>query len=125
MKLSELTEKTDSKIEQGDENLEINSAAGLDIAEAGQITFLANLKYTPQVKNTKASAIFLSEGVEIERENIAILRAKDAYISYTLALREFHPMPEIVPSIHKTACRKFAFIAGFYKQIQPHDHLES
>ncbi|MGI8668645.1 MAG: UDP-3-O-(3-hydroxymyristoyl)glucosamine N-acyltransferase [Aridibacter sp.] len=103
MKLSELAEKTDSQIERGRENLEINAAAGLDIAEAEEITFLANPKYTPQVKDTKASAVFLSEGVEIEREDIAILRAKDAYVAYTLALREFHPMPEIVPSIHKTA----------------------
>jgi UDP-3-O-[3-hydroxymyristoyl] glucosamine N-acyltransferase len=103
MKLSELAEKTGSKIEQGSKDLEIKAAAGLDIAEAGEVTFLANPKYTPQVQSTNASAIFLSEGVEIEREDIAILRAKDAYVAYTLALREFHPMPEIVPSIHKSA----------------------
>ncbi len=103
MKLSELAKKTDAKIETGDGNLEINAAAGLDIAEKNEITFLANPKYTPQVNQTKANAIFLSESVEITRKDIAILRAKDAYVAYTLALREFHPMPEIVVSIHQSA----------------------
>ncbi len=103
MKLSELADKTNSKIEQGQKDSEIKAAAGLDIAKSGEITFLANPKYTPQVKETEASAIFLSEGVEIKRDDIAILRAKDAYVAYTMALREFHPMPEIIPSIHQTA----------------------
>lgn len=67
------------------------------------MTFLANPKYTPQVKNTRASAIFLSEGVEIERDDIAVLRAEDAYVAYTLALRAFHPEPEIRPNVHPTA----------------------
>ncbi|MGI8639257.1 MAG: UDP-3-O-(3-hydroxymyristoyl)glucosamine N-acyltransferase [Pyrinomonadaceae bacterium] len=103
MKLSILAEKTFSSIEQGDKNLEINSAAGLDIAEGGQITFLANPKYTPQIKETKASAIFLNENVVLEREDMAILRAKDAYLAYTRALRLFNPEPEIVSFIHPAA----------------------
>lgn len=103
MKLSELAEKTFSTIERGDADLEITSAAGLDIAANGEITFLANLKYTPQIKTTEASAIFLNENVKIEREDIAVLRAKDAYLAYTRALRIFNPESEINPAIHKTA----------------------
>jgi UDP-3-O-[3-hydroxymyristoyl] glucosamine N-acyltransferase len=103
MKLAALAEKTFSRIERGDPDLEINSAAGLDIARAGEITFLANPKYTPQIRETRASAIFLNENVTLEREDIAVLRAKDAYLAYTRALRLFFSEPEIVPSIHKTA----------------------
>ena len=103
MKLLELAEKTFSTIERGDADLEIISAAGLDIAKTGEISFLANLKYAPQTKETKASAIFLNETFKLEREDIAILRAKDADLAYTRALRLFNPEPEIVPSIHKTA----------------------
>lgn len=103
MKLSELAEQTGASIAQGDPHLEINSAAGLDIAVAGEITFLANPKYTPKVRETKASAIFLSDKVEIDRADIAVLRAPDAYVAYTLALRAFHPVPAVVPSIHETA----------------------
>ncbi len=103
MKLSELAEKTFAVIEQGDGNLEIKSAAGLDIAERGQITFLANPKYTPQINTTRATAIFLNKNVESKRDDIAILRAKDAYLAYTRALRIFSPEPEIVPFIHPSA----------------------
>lgn len=103
MKLSELAEKTFSTIERGNADLEIKSAAGLEIAEAGDVAFLANLKYTPQIKTTKASAIFLNENAKIEREDIAVLRAKDAYLAYTRALRIFNPEQKLNFSIHKTA----------------------
>lgn len=103
MKLSELAEKTFAVIAQGDENLEIISAAGLDLAKENEITFLANPKYTPQIKDTKASAIFLNEKETCERTDIAVLRAKDPYLAYTRALRLFNPDTEIVASIHKTA----------------------
>jgi UDP-3-O-[3-hydroxymyristoyl] glucosamine N-acyltransferase len=103
MKLGQLAEKTFSSIENGSEDLEIISAAGLDIAGPGEITFLANPKYTPQIADTKASAIFLNEGVTIDRTDIAVLRAKDAYLAYTRALRLFHPEAKIKPGIHPTA----------------------
>ncbi len=103
MKLSILAEKTFSRIVQGDENFEITGAAGLDIAESGQITFLANPKYTPQIKETKAGAIFLNEDVSLERQDIAVLQTKDAYLAYTRALRLFNPEPEITSFVHPSA----------------------
>ena len=103
MKLSELAEATDSTIETGDRGLEITSAAGLDIAQPGDVTFLANPKYTPQIRETQASAIFLNEGVALDRTDIAVLRSKDSYLAYTRALRLFHPESEVVPSVHATA----------------------
>ncbi len=103
MKLAQLATATASNISQGSGDLEITSAAGLDIAQAGDVTFLANPKYTPEIKETRAAAIFLNENVEIGRDDIAILRAKDAYVAYTLALRLFFPTPPIVPGIHPSA----------------------
>lgn len=103
MKLSELAALTGSIIERGTGDLEINSAAGLDLASAGDITFLANRKYTPQVALTRAAAIFVSEGVEIERKDIAVLRSADAYVAYTETMRIFFPEPEIRQFTHSTA----------------------
>lgn len=103
MKLAQLAAATVSIISQGPADMEISSAAGLDLAGPGDVTFLANPKYTPQIKGTKASAIFVNETVEIERNDIAVLRAKDAYVAYTLALRLFFPTPQIVPGIHPSA----------------------
>src|SRR2546425_617672 len=103
MKLSELARETSSIIEIGSPDLEITSAGGLDIAGSTDITFLANPKYTPQISETRARAIFLNEDVTIDRDDIAVLRAKDAYVAYTLALRLFFPERPIVPAIHPTA----------------------
>jgi UDP-3-O-[3-hydroxymyristoyl] glucosamine N-acyltransferase len=103
MKLVDLAQKTFSKIESGDPELEIEAAAGLDLAKAGEVTFLANPKYTPQIRETRASAIFLNENVGIDRDDIAVLRSKDSYVAYTRALRLFHPDPPITPSIHPKA----------------------
>jgi UDP-3-O-[3-hydroxymyristoyl] glucosamine N-acyltransferase len=103
MKLSELAEITYSTIDLGSPDLEIDGAGGLDIAMAGDVTFLANPKYTPRVRETKASAIFLNESETIERDDIAVLRAKDPYLAYTRALRIFHPETELRPDVHPTA----------------------
>jgi UDP-3-O-[3-hydroxymyristoyl] glucosamine N-acyltransferase len=101
MKLSDLAQLTGARIE-GEDNVEIHGAAGLDEAREGHITFLANPRYTPRVNTTRASAIFLSEDAQTDR-NIAILRAKDPYLAYTRALRIFHPEPELEPFIHASA----------------------
>jgi UDP-3-O-[3-hydroxymyristoyl] glucosamine N-acyltransferase len=103
MKLGELANLTHSTIENGSPDLEILSTAGLDIAGAGDVTFLANPKYSPQVGSTAASAIFLGKGVQIDRKDIAVLRADDAYVAYTRAMRIFFPEPEVRPFIHPTA----------------------
>jgi len=103
IKLATLAEKTRSIIEQGDGNLELNGAAGLDIAKNGEITFLANPKYTPQIKETKASAIFLNETEQIERPDVAVLRSKDPYLAYTRALLLFNPAPAFSAFVHPSA----------------------
>lgn len=103
MKLSELAAQTFSIIENGSPNLEITAAAGLDIAVPGDITFLANPKYTPQIAHTKASAIFLDEKTLSGREDIAVLRSKDPYLAYTRTLRIFHPVSPVRPFVHASA----------------------
>jgi UDP-3-O-[3-hydroxymyristoyl] glucosamine N-acyltransferase len=103
MKLSELAQEISCVIESGDPELDITSAAGLDIAGPRDISFLANPKYTPQVTETSAGAVILNEGVSVDRNDIAVLRAKDSYVAYTLALRIFFPESPVVPGIHESA----------------------
>ena len=100
MKLADLAREISCVLESGSPDLEITSAAGLDIAGQSDVSFLANPKYTPQVKETNAGAVILNEGVDAGRDDIAILRAKDAYVAYTLALRLFFPDSPVVPEIH-------------------------
>jgi UDP-3-O-[3-hydroxymyristoyl] glucosamine N-acyltransferase len=92
MKITELARITGAEIE-GDSELELHGAAGLDDAKEGQVTFLSNPRYSPRVGLTKASAIFASQNSLIESA-ITVLRVKDPYLAYTRALRHFHPEPE-------------------------------
>jgi UDP-3-O-[3-hydroxymyristoyl] glucosamine N-acyltransferase len=103
MKLVQLAEHTRSTIEQGSPDLEITATAGLDLAGDGDITFLANPKYTSQIGETRASAIFLNDGIDIKRSDIAVLRAKDSYLAYTRAMRLFFPDEDVKPFVHPTA----------------------
>jgi UDP-3-O-[3-hydroxymyristoyl] glucosamine N-acyltransferase len=75
----------------------------MDEAALGQVTFLANPRYTPRVKTTRASAIYLGEGVDAGRDDIAVLRARDPYLAYTRALRLFHPEAPFERFIHPAA----------------------
>ena len=102
MKLSELAELTSARVADGFGDIEISGAAGLDDARTGDVSFLANPRYTPKVNTTQASAIFLAEDASIDRE-IPLLRAKNPYLAYARALRLFHPEPEFMPSVHKSA----------------------
>jgi UDP-3-O-[3-hydroxymyristoyl] glucosamine N-acyltransferase len=103
MKLAQLAEQTASTILQGSPELEITSTAGLDMAGPGDITFLANSKYVHQLRSTRAAAIYLNEGIEIGRDDIAVLMTHDSYLAYTRAMRLFFPDPEIEPFVHPTA----------------------
>jgi len=103
MKLSELAAATGTRIESGSPELEISGAAGLDIARAEEITFLANPKYTPQIANTAAAAIFMAENIDCERSDIAVLRAADPYVAYARALRCFHPEHALKDFVHPSA----------------------
>ncbi len=102
MKLSELAALTAAQVEGNSTDIEITGAAGLDDAGPGQITFLANPRYTPKVNSTRASAIYVSQDTQLNRD-IAVLRAADPYLAFTRALRLFHPEPQIEPTIHPTA----------------------
>jgi UDP-3-O-[3-hydroxymyristoyl] glucosamine N-acyltransferase len=102
MKISELAERTGARVEGLTDDIEISGAAGMDEAGEGHVTFLANPRYTPRVNTTRASAIYLSEEAQTDRQ-IAILRVKDPYLAYTRALRIFNPEAELEPFVHPSA----------------------
>jgi UDP-3-O-[3-hydroxymyristoyl] glucosamine N-acyltransferase len=93
---------TAASIDENSGDIEIAGAAGLNEAKLGDVTFLANPRYTPRVNTTQASAIYLSEAALIETE-IPVLRAKDPYLAYTRALRLFHPEPKFSAFVHESA----------------------
>lgn len=106
MKLRELAEKLGCRLE-GDPSTEITGVGGIDRAEAGQVTFLANRRYAPQLKTTRASAVLIEEGVEFGRNEgltpLAALRTANPYLAFAHAIELFYPSPAYPPGVHATA----------------------
>ena len=106
MKLQELAQKLGCRLE-GNPGIEITGVAGIEHAGAGQVTFLANRRYTPQLRTTKASAVLLEEGVKLERESglapLAALRNANPYLAFARAIELFYETPQYKPGVHTTA----------------------
>ena len=100
MKLREIAAALDARVE-GDGELEITGVAGMDRAEPGQLTFLANPKYAPKVKNTRAGAILVAAA--IPGLDIAFLITPDPYLGFARALALFYQPPRSAPGIHPLA----------------------
>src|SRR4051794_23554475 len=85
----------------GDGDLDISGVAGMEHAGPGQLTFLANPKYAPKVRHTKASAILVPEppaGIEI-----ACIVSENPYLDFARALALFYQPPRPAPGIHRMA----------------------
>jgi UDP-3-O-[3-hydroxymyristoyl] glucosamine N-acyltransferase len=106
MKLQEVAQKLGCRLE-GDGSVEITGVAGIDHATPGQLTFLANRRYSPLLKSTYASAVLLEDGVTVERETpgkpLAALRTANPYLAFALAIELFYQAPSYAPGIHGTA----------------------
>lgn len=106
MKLQEIAEKLGCRLE-GDGHGEISGVSGIDHAVKGQVTFLANRKYSSMLKTTEASAVFIEEGVVVERAAgvapLAALRTSNPYLAFAQAIELFYEQPKYEPGIHATA----------------------
>ena len=60
MNLSEIAQKLGCRLDGAGET-PIHGIAGIEHAEPGQITFLANRRYFPLLKTTRASAVLIEE----------------------------------------------------------------
>jgi len=106
MKLGEVAQKLGCRLE-GPPELEIRGVAGIEYAEAGQITFLANRRYFPLLHSTRASAVFVEEGIKMGRYPdlplLAALRTPNPYLAFAQAIELFYHPPRYAPGIHPTA----------------------
>ena len=106
MKLQEIAHKLGCHLE-GNPSTDIKGVAGIDHAGAGQLTFLANRRYLPLLKTTRASAVLVEDGVKLEREDglepLAALRTANPYLAFAQALELFYAAPVYAPGVHATA----------------------
>ncbi len=85
--LQQIAEKVQGEI-AGDPSLIIRNVRPLETAEEGSLSFLSNPRYKGKAIDTRASAIIVSRGVEIEGKNL--IRVENPYRAFGIALELFH-----------------------------------
>jgi UDP-3-O-[3-hydroxymyristoyl] glucosamine N-acyltransferase len=97
--LQELAQRIGCRVE-GDGSIEITGVAGIDQAQPGQLTFVANPKYQPALATTHASAVILDE--RVPKPACAVLRTSEPYVAFARALELFDDLPR--PPVGVDAC---------------------
>lgn len=99
----------------GDAALRITGVCGMEQAEPGQLTFLANPKYAPKVKASRASAILAIAPVA----GLATLESRNPYHDFARALELFYQPPRPEPGIHPLAAIHPTAVIGEGASIGP------
>jgi UDP-3-O-[3-hydroxymyristoyl] glucosamine N-acyltransferase len=102
MKLIDLAERLKCRLE-GDGEVEILRVAGIERAQAGDLTFVANPKYYPQLGATQASAVIVSESLPVAGIRGAVLRAAQPYHAFAEAIGLFVQAVAPVAGVDPTA----------------------
>jgi UDP-3-O-[3-hydroxymyristoyl] glucosamine N-acyltransferase len=122
MRLSEISEVLNLRLENGSPDTEITGIKGIDEASAGDITFVANPKYGSAAKTTCASAIIVSE--DFPSVPLAMLRSKNPYLAFARAIELFYQPPKYAPGIHPTAVVSPAAKVGKRAHLGPYVVVE-
>jgi UDP-3-O-[3-hydroxymyristoyl] glucosamine N-acyltransferase len=83
----------------GDAGVEITGVRGIEQAGDGHITFLANPKYAPKLKATRAGAVIATQAVA----GVPTMISTNPYHDFARALEVFYQPPRPKPGIHLSA----------------------
>jgi UDP-3-O-[3-hydroxymyristoyl] glucosamine N-acyltransferase len=88
----------------GDGERDIANVRKIEEADAGDISFIANVKYLKFHETTNASALLVGPDFASIRSDISYIRTADPYAAFVLVMRAFAPVVEHpTPGIHPTA----------------------
>ena len=102
MKLSALAERLGAELVGGVPEEEISGVSGIEDAEKGQLTFVANPKYAALARKTRASAVLVEPGFAAVA-GVAMLRVENPYLAFARAAEMFYEAPVYGPGVHATA----------------------
>jgi UDP-3-O-[3-hydroxymyristoyl] glucosamine N-acyltransferase len=85
LRLRELAERLECRLE-GDGEIEIRRVTGIEQAQAGDLTFIANPKYHQHLATTHASAVILSTNESSEGTRASLLRSAQPYLAFAKAV---------------------------------------
>ena len=101
MTLAQIARLIDGKVE-GDPSMVVTGISGIKEAKKGDITFLANARYYPLLRTTKASAIIVDK--KTDKNGRPVIRTDDPYIGFVKIMEYLQINKEMpLPGIHKTA----------------------
>src|SRR5437868_3894688 len=103
MTVAELAKEIGAEV-VGDASGTVLSAATLEEAQAGQVSFLANIKYTRQLEATTATAVIVAPSTK-PFPNTTLLKAADPYFAFRQAVVRLHgfrkhPHAGVHPAAH-------------------------
>lgn len=106
MQLAELARILNARLEISPENpeaatVDVTGVAGIEEASAGEVTFVANPKYAPLARTTKAAAVLVTE--DFPAIASATLRTANPYLAFARAIGIFYQPPAYPAGIHPTA----------------------
>lgn len=96
MKLADIAARIGGRIE-GDGCIDIDGMAGLAEAKAGDISFLANPKYSRLLGSTRASAVVVKDDCQVSATGCALVRVKDPDGAFALIAEILGPEPAGFP----------------------------
>ena len=100
MKLTELAAHLGCRLE-GDGDLDIVRVTGIEQAQAGDLTFVANARYVSQLATTRASAVILGTDDPVPSTGrFARLRAQEPYLAFAKAVLLFVPGSRPPAGVH-------------------------
>jgi UDP-3-O-[3-hydroxymyristoyl] glucosamine N-acyltransferase len=105
----------------GDADVPINGINSLDEAGNGEISFLANPKYSEKLLTTRASAILVKPGTESIGKNLLIVQ--DPYVAFGTLLEYFHRRPSPKAGIHPLAFIGENALVSNEASIYPHVYV--
>jgi UDP-3-O-[3-hydroxymyristoyl] glucosamine N-acyltransferase len=93
LKLQDIADRLGCRLEGGTAhaNIEIRRVAGIEHAQPGDLTFLANAKYHPFLATTAASAVIVDERTSREDTQPPFLRAAQPALAFARAVGLFAP----------------------------------
>jgi UDP-3-O-[3-hydroxymyristoyl] glucosamine N-acyltransferase len=100
MKLRELADRLGCRLE-GDGTIEILRVAAIEAAGPGEVTFLANPKYSSALASTRASAVIARP--DAPGGTCAMLRTDDPYLAFARAVGLFAPSSRPPAGVHALA----------------------
>jgi UDP-3-O-[3-hydroxymyristoyl] glucosamine N-acyltransferase len=107
--LTELAQRLGCRLE-GDGRIEVVRVAGIEDAQPGEITFLANPKYASKLAATRASAVIAGE--QVNGAPCPILRTEEPYLAFAGAVALLTPARRPAPGISPLAAVDPAAVLG-------------